>query len=280
MRFIARLLCPFLARNVSFGGKLASVAVLLVSTLLTVVNAQGPQPTASLRRDEAALAAIDHAIGAMGGSTVWASINDATVMGVCSLPGVDSSDTPKSEPFRWVTAGSQFRYETSVYGFPGLLLSGNGTPMLLSASASTGLSAEYKERLLPLHLPGIELQKDLSTKSISVVLLAEEKISETMAIHIRTIEHVGPVRLQGSSREWWFDPNTSLPLRVSFALPAPDNSEYQLLSWDFSSWGFEGTVNVAHQLTESLEHQITMQSCTVERVTFNTKPNVAEFEGR
>src|ERR1700691_3606581 len=82
--------------------------------ILTLGLAAGGQQQSPVPpRDPAAVATVQAAVTALGGGSLFSTIQDATVTGTCTSPGSGGSGESGSATISWVVSGREYRYQTT-----------------------------------------------------------------------------------------------------------------------------------------------------------------------
>jgi hypothetical protein len=245
----------------------------LFGTEASCVISQSP-PAAP--RDDSAVAAVNQALAAMGGSVAWAPVSDAVVTGNC-LP---VSKNATSANVRWTVQGPEFRYETDTDNAGPMYLSGHGAAVMAASAGSLQLDPQYYSSQQAFHLPGLPLLSALNNPAISMSYIGQETDDGVSSVHISFVQRAAAATLTGSQQDWWFDSTTGLPLRVVYSLPTQTDGVFMSMSWAFGGWSAEGQLVVPHLLVQSANVDRPIQGCNILSVSINTNPNATVFDAR
>jgi len=237
------------------------IAVLLVGVALSTAAsavAQSPQ------RDAAALSTLQNAVTALGGSNAVASIQDCILTG--SILNADGS----TNTFHWTIAGSEFRIETTTAnGGTNVFLSGHGAPAWVMNGKPSSLNSYMARANLPFYLPPYVLVQELNNPIYTVKYVGVVQLNGTNVVQVHVSDDSDAIGTLVTSREWYFDPVSFLPVRVQYREPSNDGpSDYSGATLDMSSFVAFGGVMVptaiAYAGTSATE------TISVGTVTFNS----------
>jgi hypothetical protein len=258
-------------RIILLGARLAVFCLFGVET--TCVISQSP-PAAG--RDDSAVAAINSALTAMGGSPAWAQVSDAVVTGNC----LTGSKNQTSANVRWTVQGPEFRYETDTDNAGPMYLSGHGAAVMAATAASLPLDPQYYSSQQPFNLPGLALLAALNNPTVGMSYVGSDTINGVPSVHVSFVQYATGAPLSGSQQDWWFDSTTGLPLRVTYSLPSQTGGVYIPMSWDYAGWSTEGQLDVPHQQVQSVNVDRPIQGCSILSVSLNTNPASTTFDAR
>jgi len=190
------------------------------------------------QRDPAATVVLQQAIAAMNATTLLAQTSSALCSG--SIQGVPGTGAP-SGTFSWEhqfsASGFQFRSEfqnsvrDSIFVFDGTnaSTSNNGTVKPIQSYLAIPL--------LPFHLPGAVLNVFLANTNYSITLGTATQLQSVLATHVIASLNTDDLTQTITTEDWYFDPNSGLPLRVEFRLPDTDDAKsYTNAATDFSNY--------------------------------------------
>lgn len=143
-------------------------------------------------------------------------------------------------PFRWIIAGSQFRYENGRKGEFSAMLSGHGKPIMSSPGETHMLTYETAELQKPFHLPGLVLRSILNDENYQIELIKDKSTSTATTMHIRVTQRLFNILQRGTRQDWWIDSSTLLPVKVTFMTPGQAVESYMGVTDSFSGWSTHG----------------------------------------
>ena len=260
----------------------SSLALFCVVALALLTTAECvPQSQIPSESSQTATQALTNALNAMGGSSSWSKIADATVTGSCTtLPDEGQSAEP-SEPFQWITEGNEFRYQAGNSSDLSVLLSGHGKPLDSATSNTINLTSETATLLKPFHLPGQVLSAVLSDSMYSATIVGQETVLGVPTVHVHVIHRLYHTSEPGSDQDWWLSSSNYLPVKVMYLVPGQAIQSYMPETYSFAGWAAEPIgIAVPLQLTISTGIGFPTQSCTASQVQFNTQPAANIFDAR
>jgi hypothetical protein len=245
------------------------------------ISAVWGQTAASPNLAQNTVQVLNQAISAMGGSAAWSQLADATVIGSCAAQVTQDGAEQTAEPFRWITEGNEFRYESGNAGQTHVLLSGHGAPSSATPNETHSLISESATLLKPFHLPGQVFATILNNPHYIVSIVQPRDVSDGSTIHIHVVHRLLSASESGSEQDWWLDASTYLPLRVTYRVPGQTIRSYMSETYSFSAWSAENLgLVIPHQITLSTSVGLPPQICTASEVQFNTQPAAALFDAR
>jgi hypothetical protein len=257
----------------------AGIALLTLLLGMFTATCERAQTQGVSEQGTTATMVLTNALTAMGGQIAWSQIVDTTVTGNCTSTSTKANGTESGMPFRWITAKEEFRYESGTAGQISALLSGHGKPIDAGLTGALSLSYETAALLKPFHLPGLVLFTVLNDPQYRASVIGQETVSGNSTIHLRVVHRLARGPESGSSQDWWFDPSTNLPLKVTYMAPGQTVQAYMPITYSFSQWSTEaGGLIVPHQLEESMELDTSLATCAVLAFKTNTQPNASLFD--
>jgi hypothetical protein len=219
-------------------------------------------------------------ISALGGSSAWSGITDSRMTGTCADED-GSNSTAVPDPFVWITAQGEFRYQMGVTATSTVLLSGHGKPSFSSPSANQSLTNETAELLKPFHMPGLVILPILNDSSYRATIVGQEVVLGTATIHIHVLHRLAYAWEQGADQDWWISTSTSLPVKVTYLVPGQSVKSYMPNSYYFSSWSAtSGGIAFPQLLLLASGSGAPTVGCTVTQLQLNTQPASSLFEAR
>jgi len=167
-------------------------------------------------KDPQAVAALNATLAAMGGQAAFGAIQDVTVSGQSQ----SSDQSAPADQFVWKSIGMSVRHE---YSMPdgthtSSVSQGKGQSKDPSGKIST-IDSRASLTIFPYHMPGSVLLSLLNSADRSLSLVSDPTDDGNL-IHLRSVQQLpqpllGPITRQ----DWYIDPASGLPVRVSFYLP-------------------------------------------------------------
>ena len=218
------------------------------------------------------------AVNAMGGESAWATVADSTTSGTCA-PATQQGAQPAFN-FRWIFAQHEFRFDAGAEGNSTVMLSGHGNPQAFDSDGNRSLSSESIALTRPFHLPGQVLAAALNDNRFRISLIGNEPLNGTSAVHAQIRHMLLHSDEPGSTQDWWFDPNSHLPLQVTFNFPGQEIQAYLPFTYSFLAWNSEGGLLVPGVIAESMYPNIPIQTCSISQLQINTQPSSGIFDAR
>jgi len=175
--------------------------------------------TATPQRDTQAVGAIQNALAAMGGASTMAQVHNVIVQG-SMLPA--QGNTPIGSFTMKDQFGAQvheFKDSFQSAALTQTFVSGHGKPGLLSNGHTKNFNPWTANFRLPVHLPGIILKGLLADTNCNIAFAGQTTINGLATIHIQFHIDTDIVQQTLSVQDWYFDPSTTLPLRVEYRIP-------------------------------------------------------------
>jgi hypothetical protein len=263
-----------------FDRRFAPLQGVVVAFLLAFITQAGfaqSQPTSSLPppvRDPQAIAVLQSAITALGGTSAVAAITDATVVGTeqdVSNPGGPAAT------FTWQSAGSEFRFTTQNSNGPYIALSGHGTPAQQKQGNWLPWPYHVARTCQPFYLPAVALYAELQDPNHTLTYVGPVTVNGNSAIKIHTFDASDKVGPLVTPQDWYFDPVSFLPLRVDYLFPYQDDANHASpLSMGFANYQNVGGILVPYQLQLQLISASTV--ATITSATFNAGLSSSTFD--
>jgi hypothetical protein len=270
----------------------AIVGTLLAAAGYATAQTSTPPPA---YRDSQALNLVQASLAALGGQAAFSAVQDATVNGSCTptegstAPQASgSASTAESsssndvaaagapQTITWITAGDDFRYESSQNGQTRLLVSSHGLPVVSGSGTTEQLSALSAAVLKPYHIPGLVLAQDVQDTNWGFRYVGEETIAGVQAVHVRIQRTARGWPIPILNQEWYFNPTTHLPIEVQYHVPSdPPSRFYGTVAVTYSSFSAEQTP-VPQQILVGSPGSDPV-ACTLAAPSFNTHPQSTEF---
>jgi hypothetical protein len=197
-------------------------------------------------RDPQAVLAIQNSIVAMGGTSAIAAIQDSTVQGTQTY---DSMPDRQPVAFTWKTSGDEY-YSTAQdeYGVYSTV-TGHGAPAELKNGKWSLRNSHMVSANLPFYMPILVLQAELQNPNYTFQLVGTSVVEGQQAIHVHAVDNSDSVGQLVTSQEWYFDPSSSLPVRLEYKSPSPGNPNYSVpASFEYRNFQVVNGVAVPFQL--------------------------------
>jgi hypothetical protein len=231
------------------------------------------------QRDPAALATLQSVIAAMSGQTTLPQITSAQITGTINPVGNSGYSAGN---FTWTvaltTVGYEFRNQFQSSGNTQIFVSGHGAPAVSANGKVTRLLGHMSQAVSLNHTPLLALLAATLNTGITVTQSSPAQIGNVLAMHIHISDDADQVTQAVTPQEWYFDPNTSLPLRVVYRAPDSLNA----LSWtsesrDFANWQSLVGVLLPLQVTNSSKGVPTTVT-TISSIQLNVPVAQSQFD--
>ena len=250
--------------------------ILSIPLIVCVLFFSGPSIAGQPERDPRALAAVQQAIAAMGGSAAAARVTDTVVTGTIEP---SSGSSVKGGAFTWKTAASEFKYEKRAGSSTQVLVSGHGHPKRIHNGTITALSLHIALANPPLHLPALVLADVVANQDYSVRLLGRADVSGVDAIKVRIGLDRDLIHSLVTPQDWYFDALTGIPIRVEHRLPDNRRADnYVTAAEEFGDYRSASGLLVPFRIL-SYESGALVAVETVSTVRFNSGLSSSEFDG-
>jgi len=247
----------------------------LATVLLFTIPAEAQQLSAPTQRDAQALAVLQNAVAAMGGTAAVSQVADTVITGnIQSSPG----SAAQASTFKWETSGQNFRYEFQSGTTTQVFVSGHGNPANARNGTVKALSPLIALANPPLHFPGLVLAPILTNSNYSVTSGGKMTVNGVPAIKIHVFLNTDMLSALVSAQDWYFDAVSGLPLRVEHRLPdnrRPEN--YVQATDDFADFRVVSGLLVPFKIT-SYESGALVAVETITSVSFNNGLSSTEFD--
>jgi hypothetical protein len=205
-----------------------------------------------VQRDPQALAAVQKAVAALGGSAL-SQIHDASVQGAIQiLPASTNQSLSVVWEDAWGNGTPSFRRESHIGGSVSVLVSGSGQPVDSQDGFITKVPQHVAFSCAAVHLPGILLAAQLNNANYASKFLGTTAINGVSAIHVQSSLSTDLETTAVSSQDWYFDSNTGLPLRVDYrVVNSGDPLNPGTVSMQFANFQLVSSILVPFRLTET-----------------------------
>jgi hypothetical protein len=258
--------------------RLALLFCLLALVVSTIAQQTSTPSSSQGVRDAQAVAVVQSALGAMGGTATLAAIQNSVVTGtsVDQTTQQNASQSSSSSSFTWTYAGDAFRNEINAADGSHVLISNGGNPQDFHDGAWNGLPSVVSRTNLPYHIPALVLFAELSNPGYAFVFLGSTTVNGAAVIHVQTRDDSDLTGHRFTVQDWYFSSGTGLPSRVEVGIPVSQNPQESLHeATDFSNFLSVGGVLVPFQLTVTSAPYVS--TATINSVVFNTNINANIF---
>jgi hypothetical protein len=226
------------------------LSILLALSSSARLNSQ--QTATSPTRDPQALAAVQKAVAALGGGAL-SQIHDASVQGTIQiLPASFNQSLSIVWEDAWGKGAPSFRRESHVGGSVSVLVSGNGQPVDSQDGIAMKVPRHIALGCAAVHLPGIILAAQMNNSGYSFKFVENTTLSGQAAVHIQSALIADPVASALTLQDWYFDPNSGLPIRVDYRAATSINLlNPGIVSMQFSNFQSVSGILVPFRLTET-----------------------------
>jgi hypothetical protein len=231
------------------------------------------------QRDQQAIAAIQQAIVALGGSANG-QVKNAVVQGTILI----TSETPnQSATFVWKDdlSGSQpaYRREFQQGSSNGVLVSGNGSPTSTQDGKTESVPGQTSLAYVPFHLPGVVLAGELNNPSYDLKYLGTSEVNGLPAIKVQTSVSRSKSVIAAilSEQVWYFDSASGLPVHLEYRITSDKHiASPRTASVEYANYRQFAGVLVPVQM---IEHGLAGEedTVTVTSVSLNAGVNPSDF---
>jgi len=247
----------------------------LVTVLLFTIPAEAQQVPAPTQRDVQALAVLQNAVAAMGGTAAVFQVADTVIVGNIQPP---PGSAAQARTFKWKTSGPNFRYEFQSGTTTQVFVSGHGNPANERNGTVKALSPLIALANPPLHFPALVLTSVVTNTDYSVTSGGKTTVNGSQAIKVHIFLNTDMLSALVSAQDWYFDAVSGLPLRVEHRLPdnrRPEN--YVQATEDFADFRVVSGLLVPFKIT-SYESGSLVAVETITSVSFNNGLSSTEFD--
>lgn len=253
--------------------RLALLSSILVFSQIASAQSSTSPSSEQAKRDPQAVAVVQSAISAMGGTATIALMQSSVATGT-SVDQSAQQNTPGS--FTWTYAGSEFRNENNATTGSHILISNAGSPQDYENGSYVILPSVAARTNRPFHIPALTLFSEIANPSYSVVYVGTAALNGINVVHIRLRDESDIAGQLFTLQDWYFNSTTGLPSRVQFSFPtSPQPKDSLPETIDFSNFQPVNGILVPFQLSITLgplDFVVTMNS-----VAFNTNMNPSLF---
>jgi len=258
------------------------VARLILSFVLMLTSSRrlnSQQSTSSPQRDPQALAVLQQAVAAMGGPTAMAQIQSVVAQGsVVPAPGTSAPSGSFIWEDQFTTQSHEFKATFQSGSLTQVFVSGHGSPGLVSNGKITKFAPYVASTTLPFHIPAVVLAGLLANTNCNIAFLGPTTLNGQTAVHIHLHIDTDLLQLTSSVQDWYFDPNTALPLRVEYRIPDTHLAfKYATIDADFSDYrAAQGSLIPFHIATS--EDGNPRNTFSIASVSINSPVSTSDFD--
>src|SRR2546426_7267260 len=177
------------------------------------------QSTTAPPRDAQAVALLNRAVAALGGTGVYSATN-----GVIARGTLTASTGGISGPIVLENAGTEFRYERPGPNSPIVFASHHGNPGIADSGKVRRNIGHLAMVDFPAHLPGVVLAAHLNNSRIQVTAAQQVTLDTAPAIKISLNDQTDELSSIICKQDWYVDPATLLPPRVDYLASEANNA--------------------------------------------------------
>lgn len=254
-------------------------SVFLLGVVLLARSANGQDAATSPpspQRDSAAVAAVQQAINALGGSAAVSQIFDAKVTGTIIPANATSSLMGGS--FVWDDAPPEFLDTLQTSTDTREFASGHGQPASEKNGVVSALPPYMAQASLPVHLPGIVLAQLLANQNCSIKWVGSTTVSGHAAVRVHMSVDTDAVSSLVTPEDWYLDAVTGLPLRVEYRAPESHHpNDFSVEADEFSKFQTVNGLQIPYQIT-FYEDGTLKGVAIINSVAFNVGLSSSEFD--
>ena len=251
------------------------VAAVLLGFVSQMASAQSQSTSSpSPIRDAQAIATIQSAITALGGTQNIAAIQDSTIQGT-----QQDRANPEVAPlaFTWQQSGAEFRDFIQATDHTYTSVSGHGSPAQQLKGQWSRVNYHVARANLPFELPALVLYRELENATYTLHYIGLTTIEGKSALHLRTSDDTDKVGTLVTPQEWYFDPVSFIPIRVEYRVPHPRNaSQWTPVSIGYRNYQTQNDVAIPFELDINPGGGFIV--ATVNSVTFNSSLSSSIFD--
>lgn len=193
---------------------LSTTLRVLIATLVVTYGALSAQ----VRRDQQGVAVLRQAVSAMGGTSSIAGVTTASFGGDMTIYQNDKKVSKQfATKFRIVDGSIAFRREISDGDGTSTFASGGQRPVFQAPNRKSRRFARHVALAsASVELPGVLLLREVANPNCEVVYVA---VDPGQPLHVRTVDHTSDLTAILTRHDWYFDPNTFIPIRIVYQSP-------------------------------------------------------------
>jgi len=271
-------------RSTRFGLLLFVLVVVLSPDLFAQVANYPPVPPYSSllvrppTRDPQALEVLQTAITAMGGAALIGQIQSWQLQGQLQHTTTNGNE---EGTFSWEAAGTEFRIQTVTPSGTNVIVTGHGTPGVVSAGKSQAMPAHVVRAMFVPALIGSVLLKEFQDPNCSVESQNDTTLGSESVKVVTTTVRSSQMEAMVTPQTWYFDSNSGLPVRVEYRLPGMVGPRlYVASAHDFSNFQNVGGALYPFQIVTSrrgkqsdvVNLQSVIPNATISPDDFNAMP--------
>ncbi len=237
--------------------------------------------TSPPQRDAAALTALARAVAAMGAQATAVQLNTVQETGTINPVTAPVSDLPAGT-FTWTVEvknpGYEYRHQLQSGSDISIFVSGHGSPATSFNGAIKPLLGHVALGAAPVQMPILVLVTALLDPTSTIAQATATQLGGVLATHIHISNETNRVTQALTPQEWYFDPNTGLPLRVEYHVPDPlDGLNWMSGARDFANYKAVSGFLFPLQITNWV-HGTPVSVTTVSSVQLNIPVTESEFD--
>jgi hypothetical protein len=213
-----------------------ALSLVLIFPSCSQLNAQ--QLSIAVKRDPQAIAILTQAITAMGGPSAVAQIQSVIAQGsIIPAPGTNAPSGSFIWEDQFAAQGHEFKATFQSGSLTQIFVSGHGSPGLVSNGKIRSLAPYVASTTLPFHIPAVVLASMLANTNCNIEFVGLTTLNDQTAIQIHLHIDTDLLHQTSSVQDWYFDKNTSLPLRVEYrVLDTHLSFKYATIDADYSDY--------------------------------------------
>ena len=170
-----------------------------------------------IRRDQQAIAVLQQAIAAMGGAGNISGITTASLSGHLTWYHEGQRSTRQfTTEYRFADSVA-FRHELTDDKGTSIFASGGQKPVFQAANGKTHRFGRHMAlAAASFELPAVLLSRELANPNCALVYVDG---GQGQPLHVRTDDQTNNMSKAVTRQDWYFDPNSTFPIRVVYKLP-------------------------------------------------------------
>ena len=236
-------------------------------------------PSSPPTRDSQAVSLFQKSITAMGGNVAVTQVQTVVAQG--SLVAAPGSSGPTGT-FIWEDqfGASSHEFASTFQSGPSIkkLVSGHGSPGFVSGSTVHKLKPHVAATRVTVHLPAVVLSGLLANQNCSLSSISQATINGSSVLQVQVHTDTDYIQQIASVQTWYFDPATSLPVRLEYR--ALDNNlpeKFAVIAADFSDFRIVLGLAIPFKIIIS-EDGAPEAAVTLNSVTINSNLSSSDFD--
>ncbi len=225
-------------------------------------------------RDPTALSTIAGTVAALQGTAGTSAVTTVQLAG----NDTDGSGGVATVTYLYQATGTGFEFRKEAQTADDtVFVSGHGSPAHSRNGAVKSLVAYMGAAVGPTQMPLLILGSVISNSGFAAVMGDPVVIGGVTTVHVQITNTTDPNNESYTVEDWYFDPNTSLPLRVECVVPDPfDASDTRTGTEDFANYQSVGGYLVPLQTVDSLDGSV-VETTVLSTVQVNITVNDSQF---